>query len=81
MIRGELPPGTACLEESVGLDPSNPSALLNLAAARRRSGDLTAAITLLQRALVVAPSYRKAQENLEAYGVEARALPEAPSSM
>jgi hypothetical protein len=67
LIRGELQPATACLEEAVTLDPTNPPALLNLAAARRRHGDLPGAIALLERALELRPTYGKARTNLAAY--------------
>jgi hypothetical protein len=74
LLRGELLPGTACLQEAVRLDPTNPPALLNLAAAHRRRGDLDGAIALLEQALVLRPTYAKAHSNLEAYRHEARGL-------
>ena len=63
-----------CLEEAVGLDPANTRALLNLAAARRRTGDLAGAIALLEGLVEVAPGYIKAQRNLDAYRLEASGL-------
>jgi len=72
LMRGELPEGAACLEEAVALDATNPPALLNLAAARRRQGDLGSAITLLERALEQRPTYDKARSNLTAYRREAQ---------
>ena len=67
LLRGEVEPGAACLEEAVALDETNPRALLNLAAARRRTGDLPAAIALLEQTLKLAPTYAKARENLRTY--------------
>ena len=71
-MRNELQPGAACLEESVALDTTNPPALLNLAAARRRQGDLSGAIALLERALELRPTYGKARANLATYRGDAQ---------
>ncbi|MGB0588151.1 MAG: tetratricopeptide repeat protein [Myxococcota bacterium] len=72
LMRNELQPGAACLEESVALDTTNPPALLNLAAARRRQGDLPGAIALLERALELRPTYGKARANLATYRGDAQ---------
>ena len=71
LLRSENAPGGACLEEAAALDPDNPRALLNLAAARRRQGRLDDGIALLQRATALVPRYRKAWENLAVYHAEA----------
>ncbi len=74
LLRGEVAQAAQVLEEAVTIDPANPPALLNLAAARRRQGRLDEAIALLQRALTLDPDYAKARRNLAAYRA-ARAAP------
>jgi hypothetical protein len=73
LLRGEVSPAEACLEEAATLDDTNPRALLNLAAARRRTGDLSGAIELLERTVSLAPGYAKAHSNLATYRAEAGA--------
>ncbi len=75
LLRGEVTQGAACLEESVVLDDTNPRALLNLAAARKRTGDMAGAIALLERTIILAPTYAKAHRNLESYRAEAQQSP------
>ncbi|MGM0574250.1 MAG: protein O-mannosyl-transferase family [Myxococcota bacterium] len=67
LLRGEVVHGAAALEDAVSIDPDNPAALLNLAAARRRQGRLPEALDLLERAVQLDPGYRKAWENLATY--------------
>ena len=70
LLREEVSQGAVCLDEAVALDDTNTRALLNLAAARRRTGDLAGAITLLERTIALDPTYTKAVRNLDAYRAE-----------
>ena len=70
LLRGELQPASLCLEDAYQVDATNPPALLNLAAVRRRQGRMNEALGLLEQALVLAPDYSKAQRNLERYQAE-----------
>lgn len=67
LLRQEPGLGARVLEGAVGLDPHHAPSLLNLAAARHRQGDSDAAIELLERALILDPTYSKARENIERY--------------
>jgi hypothetical protein len=67
LLRQEPELGARVLEGAVALDPAHPPSILNLAAARYRQGNVVGAIRLLERALVLDPTYQKARDNLERY--------------
>lgn len=71
MLRDEFSEGAVSGEQGLVWDPSSPSALVTLAAARRRQGDNQEAIRLLYEALRLDPLHRRAAQNLEAYGCTA----------
>jgi tetratricopeptide (TPR) repeat protein len=67
LLRQESDLGARVLQGAVTLDPTHAPSLLNLAAARFRQGDRQEAIQLLERALLVDPTYAKARENIQRY--------------
>lgn len=67
LLRRESDLGARVLQGAVSLDPRHAPSLLNLAAARYRQGARQEAIQLLERALVLDPTYRKARENIRRY--------------
>ncbi len=70
LLRGDTPSGGQIASLAVRLDPTNEKGLLTLAVALARSGALPRAVTLLERAVVLAPRYAIAWKNLARFRAE-----------